>query len=234
MSILILSCGRTGTNMLLESLRGSSTLRATPMPEDKNVVRRGELVYENYLSKCDTVYIDDLLQVKKFMDNNPDLLILWTIRDLRDTALSKIYRGQPGNDTPMLADDATFEGCLEDIGWMKKVYDYIKKNYPNRITLVKMEDVVLNFKETIQAVCKFCGIPYEDEMENFVSRYRGSIKETKGRRYKTIDKAQVALYKRKYEIYDGFYKEHPIDLDALFEKLGVYASDFGYSGEEEC
>jgi hypothetical protein len=212
----------------LETLRGSSILRATPIAEDKNVVRRGQLVYENYLSKCDTVYIDHLHQVKVFMNNNPDLLILWTIRDLRDTALSKIYRGQPGNDTPMLADDATFEGCIEDIGWMKQIYDYIKKNYPDRITLVKMEDVVLNFKETIQAVCKFCDIPYEDEMENFVGRYRGSVKETKGKRYKTLDKKQIALYKRKDEIYGGFYKEHPIDLDSLFEQLNTYASDFGY------
>jgi len=228
MSILILSCGRTGTNILLETLRGSSVLRATPIAEDKNVVRRGQISYKNYLSKCDTAYVDDLNQVKSLMDNNPDLLILWTIRDLRDTALSKIYRGQPGNDTPILSDDATFEGCLEDIGWMKQVYDYIKKNYPNRITLVKMEDMILNFKETTQAVCKFCGIPYEDEMENFVSRYRGTVKTTKGKRYKTLDKGQVALYKRRDEIYDGFYKDHPIDLDALFEQLGVYASEFGY------
>ena len=81
MSILILSCGRTGTNILLETLRGSSVLRATPIAEDKNVVRRGQISYKNYLSKCDTAYVDDLNQVKSLMDNNPDLLILWTIRD---------------------------------------------------------------------------------------------------------------------------------------------------------
>jgi len=231
MSILILSCGRTGTNMLLESLRASKHLTATEPPEDKNVVRRGWELQKDYLSKCDTVYVDNLNQVKNFMDNNPDLLMLWTIRDFRDTALSKIYRGQPGNDTSILSDDATFEGCLEDIGWMKQVYDYIAKSYPDRILLVKMEDIILNFKETLQNICEFCGIPYEDEMENFVSRYRGTVKATKGKRYKTLDKGQVALYKRRYEIYNGFYKEHDIDLDLLFDKLKTYQEEFDYRGQ---
>jgi len=130
-----------------------------------------------------------------------------------------------------LSDDATFEGCLEDIGWMKQVYDYIAKSYPDRILLVKMEDIILNFKETLQNICEFCGIPYEDEMENFVSRYRGTVKATKGKRYKTLDKGQVALYKRRYEIYNGFYKEHDIDLDLLFDKLKTYQEEFDYRGQ---
>lgn len=231
MPALILSCGRTGTNMLLESLRASKDLVATHSPEDKDAIRTGRKVYEKYLSKCDTVYVDNLSQVGAFMETNPNLNILWTIRDFRDLALSKIYRGQPGNDSRILSDDATFEGCLEDIEWMKKVYDYIAANWPDRIMLVKMEDMILNFKNTMQGVCKFCNILYEDEMEDFVSRFRGTVKATKGKRYKKLDKNQVALYKRRYEIYDGFYAVHDIDLDLLFGKLEKYQNEFGYVGQ---
>tara|TARA_R110002096_G_scaffold75922_1_gene179394 strand:+ start:87 stop:743 length:657 start_codon:yes stop_codon:yes gene_type:complete len=217
--------------MLLESLRGSSHLVATYVPEDKNCIRSNKKVYEKYLSKCDTVYVDNLGQVGAFMQNNPELKILWTIRDPRDMALSKIYRGQPGNDSIILSDDATFEGCLGDIEWMKKIYDYVVENYSNRIMLVKMEDIILDFKNTIEGVCRFCNIPYEDEMEDFVSRFRGTVKATKGKRYKKLDKSQVALFKRKYEIYDGFYKGHDIDLELLFDKLEKYQKEFDYTGK---
>ena len=39
MSVLIFSCGRTGTNMLLETMRGSNMLKATTVTEDKQVFR---------------------------------------------------------------------------------------------------------------------------------------------------------------------------------------------------
>ena len=37
MQVLVPSCGRTGTNMLLEIMRGNSRLEATPFAEDKYV-----------------------------------------------------------------------------------------------------------------------------------------------------------------------------------------------------
>ncbi len=228
MSVLVLSCGRTGTNMLLESLSASEELNATTPAEHKELFRNPQALPENYLSKCDTVYISHLMQIKYVFDKNPNLKILWTTRDWRDTALSKIYRGQPGNDTRILSDDATPEGCLEDIDWMSKVYKVIKHFYPDSIMVVKMEDVILNYESTLKNVCEFCGISYNEEMKNFVHRYRGSVKETKGKRYSGIDKSQISLYKRKDEIYEGFFKTHDIDLEVLFEKLQPYLKEFKY------
>ena len=43
MSALIVSCGRTGTNMLLETLRATKELTATSIAEDKQVFRRGSI-----------------------------------------------------------------------------------------------------------------------------------------------------------------------------------------------
>jgi len=225
MSVLIFSCGRTGTNMLLETMRGSSMLRATTVTEDKQVFRECRNLPLDYLSKCDTVYVDDTNQVSELLNKNPDLKILWTIRDIRDMALSKIYRGQPGNDCPVVADDATFDGCIDDISRMTMFYRYVMKNFPDRVMLVRVEDMVLRFDETVLSICDFCNIKFEDNMKNFVRRYRNRHQ---AKRYSNLDKSQVELYKRKYEIYNGFFKTHNIDLENLFDKLHIYLQEFGY------
>jgi hypothetical protein len=225
--VLILSCGRTGTNMLLEILRGSYKLDATYQPEDKQIFRKSELLHTSYLSKCDTTYINNLESVDSVMNLNKDLKILWTIRDLRDCSLSKIYRGQPGNDVSSLADDATPEGCLKDLEWMFQVYNHLISTFPDRILLVKMEDVILNFDETIQRVCKFINIEFVKNMKKFTNRYR---QPQTHERYKHngIDKNQICLYKNIYEIYGGFYKTYPVDVKKFFNKLEKYQIKFGY------
>jgi len=225
MSVLIFSCGRTGTNMLLESLRGSSMLRATTVTEDKQVFRECRSLPSYYLSKCDTVYVDNVEQVAALLNKNQDLKILWTIRDIRDMALSKIYRGQPGNDSPVVADDATFDGCIDDISRMAMFYRYVVENFADRMMLVKVEDMVLEYDDTIALICSFCNIKFEDNMRNFVGRYRNKHQ---AQRYSNLDKSQVELYKRKHEIYNGFFKTHDIDLENLFDKLHIYLQEFGY------
>ena len=143
MQVLVLSCGRTGTNMLLEILRGSSYLKATDFAEDKTLFRDGRVLEDGYLSKCDTVYISNSGQIDRIFQQNPNLRILFTVRDWRDCAMSKFYRGQPGKDNVVLADDATVNGCLEDIEWMNNIYDYIKEKYPHNILTIKMEEIIL-------------------------------------------------------------------------------------------
>jgi len=146
--------------------------------------------------------------------------------------MSKIYRGTPGNDagaTP--ADDSTFDGCLEDIKWMSEIYCHIVNHFRDRIKLVKMEDVILDYEKTMTDICEFCGIDYLPEMKDFTSRFRGSVKRTKGKRYNGIDKGQVGLYKRKDSVYDGFFLSHDLDLDKLFIALTGDMSLFGYEQE---
>ncbi len=225
MSALVLGCGLTGTNMLLEILRASPQLQATEVAEDKHVFYRSEKLPKNYLSKCDTVYVPDFGMAKRLLDDNSELRILWTIRDLRDTALSKIYRGQPGHDSPTLSDDATHEGCIKDLEWMHKVYKFIRANYPDRIMVVKMEDVILNFESTIKKVCNFCEIDYIAEMQGFTGRYRNKHK---ANRYKGLDTKQVEIYKNIETAYNGFFKDHSINLGSLFADLVPYQKEFGY------
>ena len=88
MQVLVLSCGRTGTNMLLEIMRGNSRLDATPFAEDKYLFQDSRALPDGYLSKCDTVYINNLEQIDELFKNNPLLRILFTVRDWRDCAMS--------------------------------------------------------------------------------------------------------------------------------------------------
>jgi hypothetical protein len=230
--VLIVGCGRTGTNMLLEMLRGSSFLHATAVTEHKTVFKNCPELPSEYLSKCDTVYIPNLKKVDDLILKNRNVKILFTIRDFRDCVLSKIYRGQPGQDGNIeLADDATPDGCVMDIRWADKIYEYIKFKYPQNIMLVKMEDVILNTEKTLSNVCDFCNIPYEKvKMLKFTSRYRNQDKSS---RYKSLDKSQVGLHTRIKEIYDGFYRDFAENIYPIYQHLGDLLFKHGYVTQDE-
>lgn len=227
MSVLILSCGRTGTNLLLEIMRGSSHLSATEEPEDAFLFRRPRRLSEKYLSKCDTYYIDGNEQVANILEKNPELKVLWTIRNIKDMIMSKIVRGQPNQDgNQTMADDATMKGCVEDICHMFEIYQFINSNFPDRIKVVKMEDVILDFKNTIESICNFIGIPYEENMMNFEQRMRNKFK---AQRYKGLDKSQIDLWKNIESYENGFFINHrEYNLPLLFEKTEHIKKYFNY------
>ena len=55
MSVVVIGCGRSGTNITLEILRGSPQLIASLEPENKNLCD-GSIYDSYYLTKCDTWY----------------------------------------------------------------------------------------------------------------------------------------------------------------------------------
>lgn len=231
MQVLVLSCGRTGTNMLLEIMRGNSRLDATPFAEDKYLFQESRALPDGYLSKCDTVYINNLEQIDELFKNNPLLRILFTVRDWRDCAMSKFYRGQPGQDNHIIADDATVNGCLEDLKWMETIHDYLIEKYFRNTLTVKMEDIILDFDRTIESICGFCALPFEREnMISFTERYRNDFKSN---RYKDIDKSQVKLYKRIDTVYEGFFKEdkNKKDINEVFDKIEPLLLKYGYESD---
>lgn len=216
MSILVLSCGRTGTNMVTEMLRGDSSLAALPH-DDNSLFKEPRSLPENYLAKTDTHYIDSQEQIDAVLRSNPNLRIVWTVRDFRDVAMSKIYRGQPGQDNNnTLADDASIDGCEKDMMWMWECYMYIKKNYPKRLYLFKMEALLNNPETSARMLSDQLNLTYTPNMLSFASRMRNTNKKS---RYKGIDKSQISLYDRKAEVYNGFFKDYN------FGKLEKVAAD---------
>lgn len=223
-SLLVVGTGRSGTNAALELMRGNSYFKHTDIKEDRGVAYKVDIP-SCYLSKCDTLYLRwDLFYT--LLTNNKHLSVLWTIRDPRDVCLSKIYRGQPGQDNRRLANDATIEGCLSTIQKMFYLYKQTFLHFGDRVKLVKMEDILTNTEQTAKDICQWFGISYEPSMIDFPNRMRTKYKRD---RYKTIDTSQVGLYKRVNEIYNSFFSNSRYDIDYLFKVVRPLVKYFNYS-----
>lgn len=225
MSIVVVGCGRSGTNMALEILRGSPELHASKNIEDKKFFHRGIVYPKNYLTKCDTCYFGPSDLVVTMMEN-ADMKLVWTIRDLRDMAMSKLRRGVPtdeGGDCRGHAADATPSGCIADISHMHTLFVLAQKKFAERLMLVKMEDMVCNGTETAQQLAAYAGVRYIDGMERFWERMRN---EHKRQRYQTLDWSQIAMWKHWQDCYDGWLQRY--DMEFLFRELEPFVRAFGY------
>jgi hypothetical protein len=109
---------------------------------------------------------------------------------------------------------------------MHRCYKYLKENYPDRIHVVKMEDVLLELWFTVWKMCRFLEIRFEIAMLDYMSRIR-HIK------YKAIykgkiDKSRVGLWKDWENSYDGFFKTEVADMPRIFNNLAPIIKEFGY------
>ena len=93
---------------------------------------------------------------------------------------------------------------------------YIKKNYPKRLYLFKMEALLNNPETSARMLSDQLNLTYTPNMLSFASRMRNTNKKS---RYKGIDKSQISLYDRKAEVYNGFFKDYN------FGKLEKVAAD---------
>jgi hypothetical protein len=223
MPTIVYSSGRSGTNIVLEILRGSKELQATEHIEEKGVFTRAIRMDENYLTKADTHYTPSPSDQERFMVLMPTARIVWVIRDPRDMALSKIRRGTIGD---LKADDATGAGCLRDLNHMYECYLWLKEHCPSRLHVVKMEDILLDLAPTVKEMCDFLGIKMTGKMLDYIGRFRH-------KKYKAIyegkvDKSRIALWTDWEESYGGFFKTEPADMPYIFEKLAPIIKEFGY------
>ena len=231
MSALVISCGRTGTNIGLAILSGNSNLNADPSVENKSIFKNLKTYGPKYLAKSDTTYLDNYQQLISLMGTNPKLKLIWTVRDPRDVLLSKIRRGQPNkmggdNNTGQIYADATPKGAIESLRKMYNTFQRVEKDYKDRVFLVMMEDMVLETEKISKALCEFLDIPYEESMVNFPSRIQNQYK--KKRYGNKIDEGQVALWKNWEVIYDGFFVNNKYDMEETFSEVDDMISFFGY------
>lgn len=220
MIVPIVGCGRSGTNLTLEMMRGHSYFKASEMIEDKEFFLRDCLYKSGYLTKTDTTYTRSFAFFKRTMIQNNNVKVLWTIRHPYDMALSKIYRGFEGG-----ADDSTFEGCIADIYHMWSLYRRAKNEFANDIYLVKMEDTIRDIEKQAKDICDWLGLEFEEEMKYPYKRMRDKKKRD---RYKDIDKTQIDMYKDWKNLYDGYFIKNKMEMDKLFELLKPVVKFFDY------
>jgi len=231
MSTIVTGCGRSGTNVVLEMLTGNPIFEPSKNPEDKQVFHRNNRYDLQYLTKCDTCYYNEQ-DIKITKQWNPAMKFIWCIRDPRDMALSKLYRGRPkaeGGDCSTLADDATYSGLMADISKMVTLYRYVKEKYPDDLMLVRMEDSICKTALITIELCKWLGIEYDIEMMNFPLRMRNKFKV---QRYgKSIDHSQVEMYRRWDILYDGWFRDREFSektIPEIFEELKPVCEEFHY------
>lgn len=229
MSVVVTGCGRSGTNIALEILRGNSHFKATEPPENKRFFHSGEYYPPEYLTKCDTHYYDEVA-LKTTKQLNPDLKFVWCIRDPRDMAMSKLYRGRAQGDRPEQADDATYVGLMADLDKMAEIYRFVMDNYRNDLKVVHMETSLLNTAFVIAFLCKWLGFEYDHAMENFPKRMRNK---KKLERYGSgIDLSQIEMYKSWQTVYDGWFvgrKFSGRSITDIFKELEPLCKEFGYA-----
>lgn len=224
MSIVVAGCGRSGSNVVLEILRGSRYLQASEEIENKHFFQGSNEYPDNYLTKCDSYYFNKQ-ELEDTLISSFNITVLYSIRDPRDMILSKIFRGQPGNDTSTLADDATSDGCIADIFHMFDMYLATPDRYKE---LVRLEDILKSPSLQIKQLCNRLGIAFDERMLSFPNRMRNPYKKA---RYKGIDKSQIALYKDWKNVYGGFFKGRSnYNIPELFEEVEPIRKYFGYAG----
>jgi len=227
MSIVVVGCGRSGTNVALEILRGSPSLTASEPPEDKTFFQRTAPAPAGYLTKCDTCYFTTT-QFDNMMTLDKNLTLVWTIRDPRDMALSKLYRGRArsaGGDCDSLADDATEAGCVADIKdmWMK--FKYARSLY-KRVCIAKMEDMINDPVGEAWALSRALRIAWNVEMPLFWQRMRNP---QKALRYNHADKSQIGTHRHWRDLYGGHFERAGIDVEGIFEQLSEITEGLNYA-----
>jgi len=232
MSVIVIGCGRSGTNVALEILSGHSFLSLSDPVENKKIIS-GNLSYPDwYLTKCDTCYFS-FEQLDRYLKANSTTKLIYTIRDPRDMILSKIRRGQlisEGGDCETLADDATPEGCIDDILHAHSLYLASRERYAERILLVKLENMLLHTESSARSMCTFLGLTFEVPMVHFYLRMHNQFK--KKRYGQKVDLSQIAIWKRWEEIYDGWFLQHrEYDVETLFNNINSLVRYYGYPTE---
>jgi hypothetical protein len=235
MAVAVIGAGRSGTNMVLEVLTGHPGFKPSEPPEDKQLFSRLRAVYlDEYLTKCDTLYCQTAGHLASLLVTNPQMKLVWTIRDPRDMVLSKLRAGWR-EGKPMVSDDATFEGCIAD---MYHMFDLWKRAYEidkNRNWTAYFEDIILKPDREITQLCKWLKIPYNDDMPKFYERMRHPGK--KERYGNKLDKEQVGLWKRWPEVYDGLFHPEktkiPVDVPLLFSAMEPIVRHFQYESNTQ-
>ena len=127
MPVFILGTGRSGTNVVLEILSGSTHFDSPGNGVEYQFFFPKKYP-ENCLLKADIVNFTEQT-IKRNLYLNSSMKIIWTIRDPRDICMSKIRRGVPmklGGDCKKFSGDATPFGAIENLRLMVNLYKKFK------------------------------------------------------------------------------------------------------------
>lgn len=221
MKILVTGAGRGGTNLVTELIRSMKIVTFTPQVEDRSFFN-SSILSNNYGTKLAIGNKGfNILNIKRMMDSNTDLFVVFSLRHPIDNVLSKIVRGQPqskGGDSTVeeRAPDGTVDGAVNSILEVYRIYLFLQENYSDRLLVVKMEDLILEPKETVEDVCDYFNVGFTDDMLNFHQHNRNNYQK---RRYGNNLVKNVELYTDLNNNFDGYFKNNNGILEQLNDSL---------------
>jgi hypothetical protein len=224
MGAMVLSSGRSGTNLMLAMLTNHDFFTPFgPDPEDKACWFDPQYqVPMTYLSKSDTHYILNFDHINQLMTRNGHMKLIWMLRDPRDWAMSKIAHGFERDSY-----DATFDGVVADMFHMFRLYKQAIKYIPDRMKTVKMEYLLKNPRKELKEVCEFLQINFTEDLLDFNHNLKKkSLKE----QYKNLDTSRIGLYRKWKKAYDGYLSQTDIGMNMLFDYLKPMTQYFKYNG----
>lgn len=230
MQVIVVGAGRSGTNWALEVVRCSGKFDFTEKVQDNDIFNHEKLPAK-YGTKIPTEHRQfNLRNLKRLMNRNKGLKVLFTIRHPVDMALSKIYRGQPaelGGDLPGRSPDANLGGALYAVEFMYLMWKHMCRRWSDRMLTVKLEDLILVPETPVRAICEFLDIK---EQLSMFQAYKFIRVPYKHQRYHyEIDKSQVGLHKRWETIYGGFFKTRKTEVMTLLRELNYVMKGLGYA-----
>ncbi len=230
--VLVTGAGRGGTNLAIELVR-SLGVNTTSNVEDRTFFQKTELP-DSYATKLATEnkgFTFDALCAA--MRSFPDLKVLFVTRHPFDNILSKIRRGAPrslggdngGEDT---MPDGTITGATEAVRYTYSILDSITESeYSERVKVIKMEDIILNPKETVDSVASFLDKKPTKDSYHFYKNNRNTHQQ---KRYSNkLSTSQIDLYSNLGENFDGFFKgKESLFLSHLYNNVSSLATAHDY------
>ena len=233
MRILVSGVGQGGTCLLIEVVRGLNIVEVTSKVEDRKFFRY-KVLPNNYGTKLvvdqKVFSLDKLIEL---MNNYPDLYVLFSLRHPMDAFMSKLVRGQKPSDggdgtleKDVLSDVGTVDGALSAIEHFYSIYKDIKSRFPERVLVVKLENLITMPKKEVERVAKFFGIEPNQRAFEFYKYNRNEYQE---KRYgNSLDKSVIGINKRWDTWHNGFFKDRKADIDFVFDRLATIIQDWGY------
>lgn len=242
MRILVLGAGQSGTCLLTEVVRSLGLVNFTdPHIEDRKLFIHNPL-RENYGTKLTTDAIEKLTienyfnfpkALAKLMMKYKDFYIVFSIRHPLDIFMSQIVRGQKrinGGDSKRLSDTGTMGGSFMAIMHFYNIYQTITETFSGRTLDIKMEDLVLYPRKTVDKIADNFGTKATQKTYHFYKYNRNRYQ--KKRYGKKLNKSVVGIHEKWKTWGNGFFKDKQNHIILATQFLGGIINGLGYKSWE--
>lgn len=213
--VLITGAGHSGTNLVLEGLRASGAYKFYPddglHTEDRAIEARIKVgLCTNYGTKlCTENTMITPKFLKALLDKYEDMSVVFCLRNPIDVSLARIHKfnGEAGYDA---------DGNIKQLNHTADILDFLFSEYPYRIHLVFMPDLLMNYEAYMKLLSLQLDIKYNREMS---LAYKNMRIEEKKRKYQgEIDLRQCNLRENEKELFGDYWKQsQPLVWKMLIE-----------------